>query len=69
MDNGSTVNVLLEFETEGDDEVIWTQELKLSEETWKVPEQEVLDILVVTEVVSIDTEKVAVMLSFTDTDW
>jgi hypothetical protein len=32
LDEGVTVNVLFELETEGDED-IWTHELKLSEET------------------------------------
>ncbi len=40
------------------EEDICTQELKLSEETCRVPVQDVPDEFVVTEVVSIDSEKV-----------
>jgi hypothetical protein len=39
----------------------------LSEETLKVPEQEALSVLVVTEVLSIASENVTVMLSVIDT--
>jgi hypothetical protein len=45
---GSNVNVLFELELAGDEEDILTQVLKLSEDTLKVPEQEVLSVLVVT---------------------
>ena len=61
------VNVLLEFELEGE-EAIWTQELKLSEDTCNDPEQVVFEVLVVTEVVPIDSEKVTEMLSLTETE-
>ena len=64
--DGSTVKVLPELELEGD-ELIWTQVLKLSEDTLKVPEQVVLSVLVVTEVLSIASENVTVMLSLTET--
>ena len=53
-----TVNVLLELDTTVGEEDICTQELKLSEETCRVPVQDVPDEFVVTEVVSIDSEKV-----------
>ena len=45
----------------------WTQVLKLSEDTLKVPEQVVFSVLVVTEVLSIASENVTVMLSLTET--
>ena len=64
--DGSTVKVLPELELEGD-ELIWTQVLKLSEDTLKVPEQVVFAVLVVTEVLSIASENVTVMLSLTET--
>ena len=51
------MNVLFELETDGD-EFIWIHELKLSDETWNVPEQDVFDEFVVTNVVSIDSENV-----------
>ena len=60
MSEGSTVNVWFELETDGDED-IRTQELKLSEDTCNVPEQEVYEVLVVTEVVSMDSEKVTEM--------
>ena len=56
LDEGVTVKVLLELEAEGDED-IWTQELKLSEDTCRVPEQVVFAV-VVREVVSIVSEKV-----------
>ena len=59
------VKVLFEFETTGDD--IFTQLLKLSEETIREPEHEVADELVVTEDVSILSENVTDMLSKTGT--
>ena len=62
-----TVNVLLELDTDGD-EFIWIQVLKLSEDTWKVPEQEVSEVFVVTEVVSIASEKVTEIVELTETD-
>ena len=60
LSDGSTVNVWFELETDGDED-IRTQELKLSEDTCNVPEQEVYEVLVVTEVVSMDSEKVTEM--------
>ena len=66
LEDGSTVKVLPELELEGD-ELIWTQVLKLSEDTLKVPEQVVLSVLVVTEVLSIASENITEMLSLTET--
>ena len=66
LEDGSTVKVLPELELEGD-ELIWTQVLKLSEDTLKVPEQVVFSVLVVTEVLSIASENVTEMLSLTET--
>ena len=65
---GSSVNVLFELELAGDEEDILTQVLKLSEDTLKVPEQEVLSVLVVTWVVPIASENVTMMLSVIDTE-
>ena len=48
------------------EEDICTQELKLSEETCRVPVQDVPDEFVVTEVVSIDSEKVTEIETETD---
>ena len=62
-----TVNVLLELDTDGD-EFIWIQVLKLSEDAWKVPEQEVSEVFVVTEVVSIVSEKVTEIEEVIKTD-
>ena len=59
---GVIENVLSEFDADGDDDDIWIQVLKLSDETCRVPEQDVFDVLVVMEVVSISSEKVTVML-------
>ena len=67
FEDGEIVNVLLELDAVGE-EAIWIQELKLSEDTWRVPEQEVPDELVVTEVVSIVSEKVTEMLSLIETE-
>ena len=67
LDEGVTVNVLFELETEGDED-IWTQELKLSEDTWKEPEQEVFEVLVVTEVVSIASLKVTAIVELNETE-
>ena len=62
-----TVNVLLELDTDGD-EFIWIQVLKLSEETCSDPEQVVLDVLVVTVVVSIASLKVTAIVELTETE-
>jgi len=59
---------MLSVELAGDEEDILTQLLKLSEDNLKVPEQEVLSVLVVTEVLSIASEKVTVMLSVIATE-
>ena len=61
------MNVLLELDTEGD-EFIWIHELKLSDETWNVPEQDVFDEFVVTNVVSIVSENVTEMVEVTETE-
>ena len=61
------MNVLLELDTEGE-EFIWTHELKLSDETWNVPEQDVFDEFVVTNVVSIDSENTTEMEELTETE-
>ena len=68
------MNVLLEFDANAiygvrgeEDEDIITQVLKLSEDNWNDPEQEVFEVLVVTEVVSIASEKVTEMLSLIET--
>ena len=60
-----TINVLLELDTVGEEDIC-TQELKLSEETCRVPVQDVPDEFVVTEVVSIDSEKVTEIETETD---
>ena len=62
-----TVNVLYEFDTEGDED-IFTQVLKLSDETWRVPEHEVSLVLVVTVVGFMVSEKVTEMVELTETD-
>ena len=66
LEDGVTVKVLFEFDAEGE-ELICTQPLKLSEDNWKEPEQVVLSVLVVTEVLSITSEKVTEMLSLIET--
>ena len=58
---------MLSVELAGDEEDILTQLLKLSEDNLKVPEQEVLSELVVTEVLSIASEKVTEMLLLIET--
>ena len=67
LSEGSTVNVFSELELDGDED-IFTQVLKLSEETWKEPEQEVFEVFVVTEVVSIASEKVTEIVEVTTTN-
>ena len=61
------MNVLLELDTEGE-EFIWTQELKLSDETCREPEHVVFEVLVVIVVVSIAALKVTVREVFGATD-
>ena len=61
------MNVLFELETDGD-EFIWIHELKLSDETWNDPEQDVFDEFVVTDVVSIDSENTTDMEELTETE-
>ena len=59
----------MEYEFEATGKVlICTQVLKLSEDTWKVPEQEVSEVFIVTEVVSIVSEKVTEIDEETETD-
>ena len=65
MSDGDRVNVLFVFEIVGKEDIL-TQVLKLSEENCSEPEQVVSDVLVVTEVVSIASEKVTEMLSVTE---
>ena len=67
MSEGVAVNVLFELDTEGE-EFIRTQVLKLSDETWKVPEQDVFDEFVVTDVASIDSENITEMVEVTETE-
>ena len=57
MDDGVTKKVLFELDIDGDADIC-THELKLSEEIWSDPEHVVLEVLVVTVVVSIASEKV-----------
>jgi hypothetical protein len=58
---------LFELEDDGEEDIL-TQVLKLSEDTLKVPEQYVSDVLVVTKVLSIASENVTVMLSVIETE-
>ena len=67
LDEGYIVNVFSELETDGDED-IWTQELKLFEEIWRVPEQEVPDEFVVTVVVFMVSEKVTEIDVLSETD-
>ena len=57
LENGVTVKVLFELEIDGCED-IFTHVLKLSDETFREPEHVVLEVLVVTVVVSMDSEKV-----------
>ena len=57
LSDEDTVNVLYEFETDGEEDIL-TQVLKLSDENWIFPEQDVSLLLVVTEVVSMVSENV-----------
>jgi hypothetical protein len=50
------------------DEPICTQLLKLSEDNWRDPEQLVSEVLVVIEVVFIDSEKVTEIFSLIETE-
>ena len=59
--------VLFELDTDGD-EFIWIQVLKLSEETCSDPEHVVLEVLVVTVVVSIASLKVTAIVELTETE-
>ena len=54
---GVTVKIVLEFDVDGEEDIC-TQVLKLSEETCGEPEHVVLEVLVVTVVVSMASEKV-----------
>ena len=67
MLDGSTVNVLFELDTEGVDDIC-THVLKLPEETCKDPEHVVLEVLVVTVVVSIASLKVTAIVELTETE-
>ena len=68
FEEGVTENVLLELDPVGDDDIC-IHELKLSEETWKVPEQEVSDEFVVTVEEFISLENVTEIEESMDTDW
>jgi hypothetical protein len=58
---------LFELELAGAEDIL-IQLLKLSEDNLKVPEQVVLSVFVMTEVLSIASENVTVMLSVIDTE-
>ena len=58
---------MFEFEIVGDDDIC-THVLKLSEETCSDPEHVVLEVLVVTVVVSMASLKVTAMVEFTATE-
>ena len=64
---GVTVKVLLELEIDGVDDIC-THELKLSEETCRVPEHVVLEVLFVTVDVSIASLKVTAIVELTETE-
>ena len=70
MSYGSSVNVLFELELAGSEDILIQfplLKLSVTEDTLKVPEQEVLSELVVTEVLSIASEKVTEMLLLIET--
>ena len=67
MLDGSTVNVLFELDTEGVDDIC-THVLKLPEDTCKDPEHVVLEVLVVTVVVSIASLKVTAIVELNETE-
>ena len=60
LSDGSTVYVLSELELEGDEDIC-TQLLKVLEDNCTEPEHVVFEVLVVTEVLSIDSENVTEM--------
>ena len=64
---GVIVKVLSELELVGEED-IWTQELKLSDETWNVPKQEVSKVLVDSELVSIVSEKITETVDVIETE-
>ena len=64
---GVTVKVLSELELVGEEDIC-TQEVKPSDETWNVPKQEVSKVLVVTELVSIVSEKVTETFDVIETE-
>ena len=61
------MKVRLSLDTVNDDS-IWTQLLKLSEDNWSDPEQLVFEVLVVTEAVSILSSKVTEIFSLIETE-
>ena len=65
--DGVTVKVLFELEIDGDADIC-THVLKLSEETCRVPEHVVLEVLVVTVVASIASLKVTAMVELIETE-
>ena len=67
LSDGSSVNAWLELDPAGSEDIL-TQVLKLSDYTLFVPAQFVSDVVLVTDVVSIASENVTVMLSVIDTE-
>ena len=67
LEDGVTVKVLFELDIDGDAD-IYTHVLKLSEETCSDPEHVVLEVLVVTVVVSMASEKVTAIVELTETE-
>ena len=66
LSNGSRVKVLSEFELDGDEDIC-IQLLKLLADNCNEPEQDVFDVLVLTEDVSIDSENVTEMVPLIET--
>ena len=64
---GVIVKVLSELELVGEED-IWIQVVKPSDETWNVPKHEVSKVLVVTELVSIVSEKVTETVDVIETE-
>ena len=66
LSEGSTVYVLSELELEGDEDIC-IQLLKLLADNCNEPEQDVFEVLVLTEDVSIDSENVTEMVPLIET--
>jgi len=67
LEDGVTVKVLFELDIDGEEDIC-THVPKLSEETCSDPEHVVLEVLVVTVVVSIASLKVTSMVEFVATE-